>query len=58
MHLLAYTCHNVCVQVRGQIVGVGPLLSPCGSWKPNSGFQVWEANAFTCGAISDLKTLC
>lgn len=57
MHLLAYSCHNVCLHVRGQIVGVGSLLSPCGFRESTSGFQVWKANAFTCGAILDPKTL-
>lgn len=30
------------VKVRGQLAGVSLLLLPCGSWRLNSGRQVWQ----------------
>ena len=36
------TCHNVDVEVRGQLEGVGSPLPPCGSQRSNSGLQAWQ----------------
>ena len=32
----------MCVEVKGQLVGVGPLLPPCGSQGSTSGGQAWQ----------------
>lgn len=25
-------CHDTCVEIRGQLSGIGSLIPPCGSW--------------------------
>lgn len=38
-----HTCHGLCVQMRGQLVGIASLLLPCESWRLNWGFQAcWQ----------------
>lgn len=34
--------HSTVVEVRGQFVGQGSLLLPCGSQRPNSGYKDWR----------------
>lgn len=33
---------QLCVKARGELVGVGSLLLPCGSGESNSGHQIWQ----------------
>jgi hypothetical protein len=33
--------HSIYVKVRGQLAGLGFILTPCGFWEPHSGFQAW-----------------
>lgn len=44
IHLLIYCVWSskVSVEVRGQLWGLGSLLSICGFWGSNSDHQVWE----------------
>lgn len=30
------------VEIKEQLIGVGSVLSPCGSWRPESGFQAHQ----------------
>lgn len=35
-------CHGMCMEIRGQLVEIGSLLSPCGSDGLNSDHQAWS----------------
>lgn len=54
-----HVCHNVCVEVRGQLHGVGSLLPPlCEHQGLNSGYHTCAASSFTCGALLPDHDIC
>lgn len=51
-------CHPVCVEVRGQIAGTGPILYPVGLWMEH-GFseRVASSSSLTAEPVHPLNTL-
>lgn len=41
MYVWVCTCYGMCIEVRGQFMGVGSL-PPFGLWKLNSGHWTWQ----------------
>lgn len=36
------TTYDICVEVRGQITGIGSFFPSCGAWGWNLGPQAWQ----------------
>jgi len=45
------------MEVRGQLVGVGSPLSPCGSWESNSGRQLGSKHLHVLSLLTSPELL-
>lgn len=57
MHTCGYTCCNACVEVRGQLFGVGSLSLPCRSWvQTQIGECLYPLNHLSSSTLNNLSS--